>query len=47
MPSSLFALASALFYGFGDFFGYRRLLAEWRSTGDFDGFELHERRTAS
>jgi len=27
--------------GFGDFFGYRQLLADWRNAGDFAGFEVH------
>lgn len=27
--------------GFGDFFGYRQLLADWRETGEFEGFEVH------
>ena len=26
--------------GFGDFFGYRRLLADWREAGEFEGLEL-------
>jgi hypothetical protein len=26
--------------GFGDVFGYRDLLAEWRASGDFAGWEL-------
>ncbi len=29
--------------GLGDFFGYRRLLADWREAGEFEGFELHPR----
>ena len=33
--------------GFGDFFGYRTLLAEWRAAGDFAGFELHPGSAAS
>jgi len=33
--------------GFGDFFGYRELLANWRSTGTFEGFELHRRAAGS
>ncbi len=28
--------------GFGDVFGYRDLLAEWRSNGEFAGWELIE-----
>ncbi len=28
--------------GFGDFFGYRQLLADWRAAGKFEGFELDE-----
>jgi cation diffusion facilitator CzcD-associated flavoprotein CzcO len=28
--------------GYGDVFGYRDLLAEWRSSGEFAGFELDE-----
>ena len=28
--------------GFGDFFGYRQLLADWRAAGDFEGLELDE-----
>jgi cation diffusion facilitator CzcD-associated flavoprotein CzcO len=28
--------------GFGDFFGYRQLLADWRATGEFEGLELDE-----
>ena len=27
--------------GLGDFFGYKRLLEEWRATTEFDGFEIH------
>jgi hypothetical protein len=26
--------------GFGDYFGYRDLLAEWREQGDFAGLTL-------
>ncbi len=26
--------------GFGDYFGYRDLLAQWREQGDFTGLEL-------
>jgi hypothetical protein len=26
--------------GYGDFFGYQDLLAEWRANGDFEGFAL-------
>ena len=30
--------------GYGDFFGYRDLLAEWRAGGDFEGWELDRGR---
>ena len=26
--------------GYGDFFGYQQLLADWRAQGDFAGFDL-------
>ena len=26
--------------GFGDYFGFRDLLAQWREAGDFAGLEL-------
>jgi hypothetical protein len=31
--------------GFGDFFEYQRLLADWRAAGDFEGFEVHPMTT--
>ncbi len=33
--------------GYGDFFGYQDLLAEWRDSGDFAGWELEESGGAS
>ena len=30
--------------GYGDFFGYRDLLADWRAQGDFEGWELDRGR---
>ena len=39
-PSMLNPRSGAYGGGYGDFFGYQDLLAEWRAKGDFEGFAL-------
>jgi cation diffusion facilitator CzcD-associated flavoprotein CzcO len=39
-PSMLNPRSGAYGGGYGNFFGYRDLLAEWRAKGDFEGFDL-------
>jgi cyclohexanone monooxygenase/pentalenolactone D synthase len=41
-PSMLNPRSGAYGGGYGDFFGYRDLLADWRARGDFEGWELIE-----
>ncbi len=41
-PSMFNPRSGAYGGGFGDVFGFRDLLAEWRATGDFAGWELIE-----
>ena len=41
-PSMLNPRSGAYGGGYGDFFGFRDLLAEWRASGDFAGWELDE-----
>ena len=44
-PTMLNPRSGAYGGGYGDFFGYQDLLAEWRAKGDFEGFALeHGRR---
>jgi cyclohexanone monooxygenase len=39
-PTMLNPRSGAYGGGYGDFFGYQDLLAEWRAKGDFEGFAL-------
>ena len=39
-PTMLNPRSGAYGGGYGDFFGYQDLLAEWRANGDFEGFAL-------
>jgi cyclohexanone monooxygenase/pentalenolactone D synthase len=39
-PSATSPLVGSYGAGFGDFFGFKRLLADWRESGDFAGLEL-------
>ena len=41
-PSMLNPRSSAYGGGYGDVFGFRDLLAEWRAAGDFAGWELDQ-----
>ena len=41
-PSMFNPRSGAYGGGYGDVFGYRDLLAEWRDRGDFAGLELDE-----
>ena len=42
-PTMLNPRSGAYGGGYGDFFGYQDLLAEWRASGDFEGLELDGR----
>jgi cyclohexanone monooxygenase len=46
-PSMLNPRSGAYGGGYGDVFGFRDLLAEWRAAGDFAGWELDETDDAS
>jgi cation diffusion facilitator CzcD-associated flavoprotein CzcO len=46
-PSMLNPRSGAYGGGYGDVFGFRDLLAEWRAAGDFAGWELDETGDAS
>jgi cation diffusion facilitator CzcD-associated flavoprotein CzcO len=46
-PSMLNPRSGAYGGGFGDFFAYQDVLADWRASGDFPGLELIEKDDAS
>ena len=41
-PAAKTPLASNWGGGFGDFFGFKKRLAEWRASGDLEGLDLEE-----